>query len=82
MPEPRKKETKNKFIPRCISHIYHNEPEILTTKTKKKKSKQAYAICTSIYDREKRRERRKKKESLICNFDTFVNENYKKSVKD
>ncbi|MCK9417390.1 hypothetical protein M0Q97_12190 [Candidatus Dojkabacteria bacterium] len=77
MPEPRKKETKNKFIPRCISHIYRYEPETLTTKSKKKKSKQAYAICTSIYDREKRRQRRKKNESLICNFDTFVNENYK-----
>lgn len=80
MPEPRKKETKNKFIPRCISHIYHNEPETLTTKSKKKKSKQAYAICNSIFDRSKKK---KKNESLICSFDTFVNENYKeKSVKD
>lgn len=80
MPEPRKKETKNKFIPRCISYMYHNEPGTLTTKVKKKKSKQAYAICNSIFDRSKKK---KKNESLICNFNTFVNENYKeKRVKD
>ena len=68
MPTPKKKESKKKFIPRCISHMYHNEPDTLTSKDKK--SKQAYAICNSMYDKSK-------KESRIYNFETFVNENYK-----
>ena len=76
MPEPRKKETKNKFISRCISHIYRYEPETLTTKVKKKKTRQAYAICNSIFNRNKKK-KMKKNESLICNFETFVNESYK-----
>ena len=65
MPKPRKGEKKKKFIPRCISYMYHKEPDTLTSKDKK--SKQAYAICNSLYD---------KKESRIYNFETFVNEKY------
>ena len=65
MPTRKKGESKKKFIPRCIKHMYHNEPDTLTSKDKK--SKQAYAICNNLA---------KKKESRIYNFDTFVNEKY------
>lgn len=71
MPKPKKGESKDNFIPRCISHMFHNEPDTLTSTDKK--SKQAYAICNSLYNR--KRKKKSKKESRICDFDTFVNEN-------
>ena len=67
MPTPRKKESKKKFIKRCIPYMFNNEPGTLTSSDKK--SKQAYAICNSIYDKSKN-------ESRIFDFETFVNEKY------
>ena len=64
MPKPRKGERKKTFIKRCIPYMFNNEPESLTTKSKKKKPKQAYAICNSIYDR--------KNESSILRFSDFL----------
>jgi len=66
MPIPKKGERKKKFIKRCIPYMFENEPETLTSK--EKKSKQAYAICNSIFDR------RKKKNENIVFFEDF-NEN-------
>ena len=53
MPIPKKGERKKTFIKRCIPYIFEKEPRSLTTKVKRRKPKQAYAICNSIYDRRK-----------------------------
>jgi hypothetical protein len=37
-----------------------------------KKNKQAYAICINTYEN---KDKKKKNESIILNFETFVNEN-------
>ena len=70
MPTPKKGERKKKFIKRCIPYMMENEPDTLTSKDKK--SKQAYAICNSTFDR-----RNKKKNENILYFDEFVNESQK-----
>jgi len=49
MPKPKKREGKKHFIKRCIPYIFDNESETLTSKDQK--SKQAYAICNSFYDK-------------------------------
>ena len=59
--KPKKYERKKKFIKRCISHLFNEEEEILTSKDKK--SKQAYAICNSEYSR--------KNKKLITTFEGF-----------
>jgi len=57
MPTPKKGERKKHFIKRCIPYLLDEEPSTLTSK--KKKGKQSYAICNSIYDR-----RNKKNENI------------------
>jgi hypothetical protein len=47
--KPKKYERKKHFIKRCIPYVFDNEPDILTSKNKK--SKQSYAICNSIFDK-------------------------------
>lgn len=69
MPTPRKGERKKKFIKRCIPDLFKEEG---TLTSKDKKSKQAYAICNSTFDR-----RKKKKNENILFFDEFINENFK-----
>ena len=69
MPTPKKGEKKKDFIKRCIPHLYNEEPEALTSDDKK--NKQAYAICINTFNKKKK----KKNESIIFNFETFVNEN-------
>jgi len=66
MPSPKKGEHKKKFIKRCISYMYNEEPDKLTSKDNK--NKQAYAICNSTFDR------RNKKKNEIKKYDDFVNE--------
>jgi len=66
MPKPRKRERKKHFIKRCIPYMFDNEPETLTSKDKK--SKQAYAICNSFYD--------KRNENHIFNFNQLNETNY------
>lgn len=72
MPTPKKGERKKKFIKRCIPYLYDNEPDTLTSKDKK--NRQAYAICNSIYDKDKKNEN-------ILSFKNFINENIKLSDK-
>jgi len=69
MPTPKKGERKKKFIKRCIPDLFKEEG---TLTSKDKKSKQAYAICNSTFDR-----RKKKKNENILYFDEFVNEDIK-----
>ena len=59
--KPEKHERKKKFIKRCIPHIFNEEEDSLTSKDKK--SKQAYAICNSKFD--------KRNEKLITTFENF-----------
>jgi hypothetical protein len=70
MTVPKKGEKKKKFIKRCISFLYNEEPETLTSKDKK--NRQAYAICNSMYDKKKN----KKNENILL-FNDFINENIK-----
>ena len=66
MPKPKKRETKKKFIKRCIPYMFHNEPDTLTSKDKK--SKQAYAVCNSIFDKSKKKNEaaEEKKDNVRC----------------
>jgi len=47
--KPKKYERKKHFIKRCIPYMFDNEYSILTSKDKK--SKQSYAICSSMFDK-------------------------------
>lgn len=72
MPKPKKGERKKSFIKRCIPYLY-KEKSALTSK--KNKNKQAYAICNSIFDKNKKNEN-------ILFFNDFINEEYSYVEKD
>lgn len=72
MPTPKKNERRKNFIKRCIPHLFNEEPETLTSKDKK--SKQAYAICNSMYDDKKNKKNIKENvNNLILSYNQWLN---------
>ncbi len=50
MPKPKKNESKDDFISRCIEYLYDNEEDKLTADSEEEKNDQAYAICLNYWE--------------------------------